>query len=366
MFIITNLDTDKLQVTVLDTTDNVKEPASIKDFISYLKAGVEFKGVSIEKDKSTNWNVTVPIEDTSEVFNIFYNITNDTCTGISKASDETVESKEVTEEPISEPSVEASEEVKSEEVSEATTDTQTEEKVEEPNSEQSAVEEKVEEPKEAFPESVEDTKPEEVKTESDKEGVSSEKQCKCGKSGCKTKSDSKCKTDYDTNFDAVIAATVNAICECKAKKADKKTIKKPRAKKSKVGESSSKDILSYLIELSSVLNYKVENPEIIDAEDTDKYLILDSTCSDFVFFKGNNVTISINGDYANNFAVKDEILKHLSKIPFKTASGEPINLYEECCGVSHKLSVYPPFSPELGVSDSDDVLVITINSLANA
>lgn len=342
MFIITNLDTDKLEVTVLDTDDNVKEPASIKDFISYLKAGVDFKGVSIEKDKDTNWSITVPTEDTSEVYNIFYNINNDVCTGIEKVSDKDTEESKV------EPEASVSEDFES--VSD--TDIATEKK-----------------PDEAVPEPV-DNSIDAEELESKDKGVSVETQSECRSADCDIKGEPNCEVT-DTDSDEVITATVDAICECKsAKKSDKKPAKKSRAKKTKAGETkavetSTKDILSYLVSLSNVLDYRIENPYIINASNADKFMFIDSTCSDFVFFKGKNITISINGDYANNFAIKDEILKHLSKIPFKTSDGKLINLYEECCGVSNKLSVYPPFSSELGVSDSDDVLVITINSLAN-
>lgn len=357
MFVITDLDMDNNVVSVLDTADNVKETASISDFVSYLNSGVEFKGVSVVKCKDTTWNISVPIEnaETSEVdtYLIAFNINQNECLGIEKLSPVPEEEKEF----LTEISNDSSEEddIPEGDISEGST------------------------PEDSIPDIEESCLAAEFATSDIDVSVDTNDACDTAHESedisvhdnvdsSEFKSISGEVSELEAKMESKPVEDVSTASESdksdSPKKSGKRATKKAASKSKKTAKSEPVTILSFVEKLKSCLDINVINAEAFDAKNADDYLVIDSTCSDFVFFKGDKITISINGDLANNYEIKDAVLKHLSEIPFRNQNNEVVNLLDACYGVSDKISVFPPFSSELGVSDSDNMLNLVINGLS--
>lgn len=112
-------------------------------------------------------------------------------------------------------------------------------------------------------------------------------------------------------------------------------------------------IYDYLTGVSKELILEIDNPEVVlTAKDKSIFFKITKTCSDFVYFCGDNISISLAGEIYNDIALKDKILKILGQIPFVNEQGTIVNLYDVCCGADTSVAIYEPFSKELGASDN--------------
>lgn len=112
-------------------------------------------------------------------------------------------------------------------------------------------------------------------------------------------------------------------------------------------------IYDYLTGVSKELILEIDNPEVVlTAKDKSIFFKITKTCSDFVYFCGDNISISLAGEIYNDIALKDKILKILGQIPFVNEQGTIVNLYDVCCGADTSVAIYEPFSRELGASDN--------------
>lgn len=105
--------------------------------------------------------------------------------------------------------------------------------------------------------------------------------------------------------------------------------------------------------LSSVLNL-----EFISNGNSNPSLTLRAASGDFTYFVGDEITVEINGEYANNLDVKNSILGFLSDIPFTNKEGQAVKLIDVCWGTERNIDVYPPFSSELGASESVSRIIV--------
>lgn len=118
-------------------------------------------------------------------------------------------------------------------------------------------------------------------------------------------------------------------------------------------KNENQTIYDYLIGVSKELILEIDNPEVVlTAKDKSVFFKITKTCSDFVYFCGDNISISLAGEIYNDIALKDKILKILGQIPFVNEQGTIINLYDVCCGADTSVAIYEPFSKELGASDN--------------
>lgn len=142
---------------------------------------------------------------------------------------------------------------------------------------------------------------------------------------------------------------------------DRKSRKKRSSRKSDITnetaeaavKNASPTIYDYLTRVSKELILEIDNPEVVlTAKDKSVFFKITKTCSDFVYFCGDNISISLAGEIYNDITLKDKILKILGQIPFVNGQGTSINLYNVCCGVDTSVAIYEPFSKELGASDN--------------
>lgn len=118
-------------------------------------------------------------------------------------------------------------------------------------------------------------------------------------------------------------------------------------------KNESLTILDYFDRVSKELILEIDNPEVVlNAKDKSVFFKITKTCNDFVYFCGDNISISLAGEIYSDIALKDKILKILSQIPFINKQGTNLNLYNVCCGSDTSVAIYKPFSKELGASDN--------------
>ena len=142
---------------------------------------------------------------------------------------------------------------------------------------------------------------------------------------------------------------------------DRKSRKKRKSKKQETIEETventikteSLTILDYFDRVSKELILEIDNPEVVlNAEDKSTFFKITKTCNDFVYFCGDNISISLAGEIYSDIALKDKILKVLEQIPFINEQGTNLSLYNVCCGSDNSVAVYEPFSSELGVPEN--------------
>lgn len=118
-------------------------------------------------------------------------------------------------------------------------------------------------------------------------------------------------------------------------------------------KNESPTILDYFDKVSKELILEIDNPEVVlNARDKSVFFKITKTCNDFVYFCGDDISISLAGEIYSDIALKDKILKVLSQIPFINNQGTNLNLYNVCCGSDTSVAIYEPFSKELGASDN--------------
>lgn len=118
-------------------------------------------------------------------------------------------------------------------------------------------------------------------------------------------------------------------------------------------KNESLTILDYFDRVSKELVIEIDNPEVVlNAKDKSVFFKITKTCNDFVYFCGDDISISLAGEIYSDIALKDKILKILSQIPFVNRQGTNLNLYNVCCGSDTSVAIYKPFSKELGASDN--------------
>lgn len=118
-------------------------------------------------------------------------------------------------------------------------------------------------------------------------------------------------------------------------------------------KNESLTILDYFDRVSKELIIEIDNPEVVlNAKDKSVFFKITKTCNDFVYFCGDDISISLAGEIYSDIALKDKILKILSQIPFVNKQGTNLNLYNVCCGSDTSVAIYKPFSKELGASDN--------------
>lgn len=160
-----------------------------------------------------------------------------------------------------------------------------------------------------------------------------------------------------------VPSTTDAVdtTDTTKRRKDRKSRKKRSSRKSDItketAEASIKNenltIYDYLTGVSKELILEIDNPEVVlTAKDKSIFFKITKTCSDFVYFCGDNISISLAGEIYNDIALKDKILKILGQIPFVNEQGTIINLYDVCCGADTSVAIYEPFSKELGASDN--------------
>lgn len=142
---------------------------------------------------------------------------------------------------------------------------------------------------------------------------------------------------------------------------DRKSRKKRSSRKSDITKETAEvaiknenlTIYDYFTRVSKELILEIDNPEVVlTAKDKSIFFKITKTCSDFVYFCGDNISISLAGEIYNDIALKDKILKILGQIPFVNEQGTKLNLYDVCCGADTSVVIYEPFSKELGASDN--------------
>lgn len=136
----------------------------------------------------------------------------------------------------------------------------------------------------------------------------------------------------------------------KVKNSVAKTSAKPSAKTDKTAEqgivTSKKFTLSgkkYLCEI------KTENFEI----GKDK-VVLSKTCSDFMYFCGNDAEVFLPEACLSDIQLKDKVLSVVDTMLsgyVVDSKNKSVGLYDVCIGKSKALQIFKPYAPELGVYD---------------
>lgn len=154
--------------------------------------------------------------------------------------------------------------------------------------------------------------------------------------------------------------------EVKSAKAKKSVVKAPAKSPVKAEKTTEQGIVTskkftlrgkkYLCEI------KTENFE----NGKDK-VVLSKTCSDFMYFCGNDVEVFMPEVCLSDIQLKDKVLSiadtMLSGYVFDS-KGIAVSLYDVCVGKSKALQVFRPYAPELGVyNDAAKKIVIFVTAL---
>ena len=161
----------------------------------------------------------------------------------------------------------------------------------------------------------------------------------------------------------VVPSTTDAVDtpDTTKRRKDRKSRKKRSSRKSDITKETAEvaiknenlTIYDYLTRVYKEMILEIDNPEVVlIAKDKSIFFKITKTCSDFVYFCGDNISISLAGEIYNDIALKDKILKILGQIPFVNEHGTKLNLYDVCCGADTSVAIYEPFSKELGASDN--------------
>lgn len=154
--------------------------------------------------------------------------------------------------------------------------------------------------------------------------------------------------------------------EVKSAKAKKSVVKAPAKSPVKAEKTTEQGIVTskkftlrgkkYLCEI------KTENFE----NGKDK-VVLSKTCSDFMYFCGNDAEVFMPEVCLSDIQLKDKVLSiadtMLSGYVFDS-KGIAVSLYDVCVGKSKALQVFRPYAPELGVyNDATKKIVIFVTAL---
>ena len=154
--------------------------------------------------------------------------------------------------------------------------------------------------------------------------------------------------------------------EVKSAKAKKSVVKTPAKSPVKAEKTTEQGIVTskkftlrgkkYLCEI------KTENFE----NGKDK-VVLSKTCSDFMYFCGNDAEVFMPEVCLSDIQLKDKVLSiadtMLSGYVFDS-KGTAVSLYDVCVGKSKALQVFRPYAPELGVyNDAAKKIVIFVTAL---
>ena len=154
--------------------------------------------------------------------------------------------------------------------------------------------------------------------------------------------------------------------EVKSAKAKKSVVKAPAKSPIKAEKAAEQGIITskkftlrgkkYLCEI------KTENFE----NGKDK-VVLAKTCSDFMYFCGDDAEVFMPEVCLSDIQLKDKVLSiadtMLSGYVFNS-KGTAVSLYDVCVGKSKALQVFRPYAPELGVyNEAAKKIVIFVTAL---